>query len=326
MPRPMASITLDLDDKWSYLKTHGDATWTAMPSFLHAVVPRMLELLDELQIRATFFVVGMDAEQGANRDLLREICVRGHEVGNHSHRHEPWLHRYSDAEIRDELRRAHDAIGIATETAPVGFRGPGYSLSPATLQALGALGYHYDSSLLPTWIGPLARRWYLRSADFDESAHREREALFGSWRDGLRPLRPFRWDVDGPALVELPVTTMPVTRLPIHATYLLFLHERSPSLARAYLRLALDLCRARGVGPTMLLHPLEFLDPADEDARGLAFLPGVAQPYAAKRELLVDLLRRMDAAFWLAPLGLRAQATAAEDLPSKVPVLTRRPT
>jgi peptidoglycan-N-acetylglucosamine deacetylase len=319
---PVASISLDLDDKWSYLKTHGDPAWQELPSFLHVVIPRMLTLLDDLEIQATFFVVGQDATRASNRELLEAIRDHGHELGNHSHRHEPWLHRYSELETRDELGRAHEAISDATGQELVGFRGPGYSLSIATLRTLRDLGYHYDASLLPTWVGPLARTWYLRSSDLDESQRQERAALFGSWKDGARPLRPFRWDVDGAGIVELPVTTMPLTRLPIHLTYLLYVHERSPALARTYMRTALRLCQLRRVGPSMLLHPLEFLDPTDPEARDLAFLPGVmAQPYGAKRELLAETLSRIGDDFSLQPLRTQAEMLSTNGLRTRLPDL-----
>ena len=38
--KPLASLSLDLDNKWSYMKTHGDAGWEALPSYLDACVPR----------------------------------------------------------------------------------------------------------------------------------------------------------------------------------------------------------------------------------------------------------------------------------------------
>ena len=46
MPRPCASLSLDLDNAWSYLKTRGDDAWTAMPSYFETVVPRFLAIND----------------------------------------------------------------------------------------------------------------------------------------------------------------------------------------------------------------------------------------------------------------------------------------
>lgn len=94
MPKPLASLSLDLDNKWSYLKTHGDGGWETFPSYLDRVVPRVLRLLAARSLRMTFFVVGQDAAIEANHAALRSIADAGHEIANHSFRHEPWLHLY----------------------------------------------------------------------------------------------------------------------------------------------------------------------------------------------------------------------------------------
>src|SRR6185436_7597496 len=99
MPKPFASLSLDLDNKWSYLKTHGDRGWESRPSYLDRVVPRVLDVLDRLALRITVFVVGQDAAQECNQASLREIATAGHEIGNHSYEHEPWLHLYSPAQL-----------------------------------------------------------------------------------------------------------------------------------------------------------------------------------------------------------------------------------
>ena len=142
------------------------------------------------------------------------------------------------------MSQAERAIEDATGQHPQGFRGPGFSVSRDVLLALERRGYRYDASTLPTFIGPLARAIYFRHADLTPEERAERDALFGSWRDGTRPLRPYRWrtgQVDG--LIEVPVTTMPLLRTPIHMSYLMYLGERSPALAHRYLAVALRLCR-----------------------------------------------------------------------------------
>ena len=45
--KPVASLSLDLDNKWSYMKTHGDSGWDTYPSYLDVVVPRVLAFLKE---------------------------------------------------------------------------------------------------------------------------------------------------------------------------------------------------------------------------------------------------------------------------------------
>ncbi len=162
MPRPLCSLSLDLDDLWSYLKTHGDAGWEEYPSYLEIVVPRVLELLAARGLRITWFIVGRDAADPRHRDVLRSIADAGHEIGNHSFHHEPWLHLYSEAEIEAELARAEDAIEGATGVRPDGFRGPGFSFSPTLLNVLARRGYRYDCSTFPTLPRPAGSAVLLR--------------------------------------------------------------------------------------------------------------------------------------------------------------------
>ncbi|MFS8609564.1 MAG: polysaccharide deacetylase family protein, partial [Gammaproteobacteria bacterium] len=82
--RPVASISLDLDNKWSYLKTHGDPAWQGYPSYLDAVVPRIVEFLRDRRLETTVFVVGRDAALEKNRDALARLSEAGHSIGNHS--------------------------------------------------------------------------------------------------------------------------------------------------------------------------------------------------------------------------------------------------
>lgn len=321
--KPIASLSVDLDNQWSYLKTHGDPSWQALPSYLDLVVPRILSFLGERRLRITFFLVGQDAALPGNLEALGAIAAATHEIGNHSYHHEPWLHRYSDAEIADELDRSDEAIQAATGQRPVGFRGPGYSLSPATLRTLAQRGYRYDATTLPTFIGPLARAYYFRRSRLGTAEREQRAALFGSWRDGLLPLRPYRWHLggNGTHLVEVPVTTMPFVRIPIHFSYLLSISAISPRLARAYFQTALWLCHRSGVAPSLLLHPLDFLD--GNDVADLRFFPGMDVGYAAKLERLGEYVDALARWFALRSVLEHVEAlTAAAALPARLPSAT----
>ncbi|MEW6003591.1 MAG: polysaccharide deacetylase family protein, partial [Nitrospirota bacterium] len=94
MNKPLASISLDLDNQWSYMKTHGDSGWAAFPSYLDIFIPQILDILDRIDLKITFFIVGQDAALDKNGDVLKLLTERGHEAGNHSFHHEPWLHLY----------------------------------------------------------------------------------------------------------------------------------------------------------------------------------------------------------------------------------------
>lgn len=282
-PQPIASLSLDLDNKWSYLKTHGDSSWESLPTYLDVVVPRFLEMLAARDLSITVFVVGQDAVDERNAEPLAAIAEAGHEIGNHSFHHEPWLHLYPHQQLVDELARTEDALQAATGQRPIGFRGPGYSFSTDLHRTLAERGYLYDASTLPTFVGPLARAYYFMTAKLTPEERAERKKLFGSWKEGFRPLRPYLLEDVDPPLLELPVTTMPMLRAPIHLSYLLYLAGYSEWLAKRYFQAALALCRVRRLQPSILLHPLDFL--GCEDDGDLGFFPAMQLPAAKKLEL-----------------------------------------
>ncbi|HEX5273114.1 MAG TPA: polysaccharide deacetylase family protein [Gemmataceae bacterium] len=315
--KPLASVSLDLDNKWSYLKTHGDPGWESFPTYLPLVVPRVLRLLEDRGLTVTVFVVGQDAARDENRAALASIAAAGHEIGNHSFHHEPWLHLYSEEEIEADLGAAEGAIQKVTGRKPVGFRGPGFSLSPAVLEVLARRGYLYDASTFPTFLGPLARAYYFMTARLDPEEKKRRALLFGSFREGFRPLRPYRWLTAARPLVELPVTTMPLFRVPIHVSYVLYLACRSAALARAYFRAALLACRLARVRPSLLLHPLDFL--GGDDERDLSFFPAMGMPGARKLRLVGELLDLMAREYTIVPMREHALASPAFRLPTLIP-------
>lgn len=291
--KPPASLSVDLDNQWSYMKTHGDSGWRQFPTYLDQVVPHILDLAHTHELSFTIFVVGQDAALRRNADALAALGSSGHEIGNHSFHHEPWLHLKSATEVDSEIRRADEAICEATGQAPSGFRGPGFSISPPAVESLMELGYRYDASTLPTFIGPLARAFYFRRSSIDESELDKREKLFGQVGEVLRPIKPYRWRSRDRTILEIPVTTMPFFRTPIHATYLLYLAGYSERLAHLYLRAALELCSLTRVQPSLLLHSLDFL--GGDDVAGLDFFPGMDMRGETKRRLVrqyVDALGR----------------------------------
>ena len=299
--KPLASLSLDLDNLWTYLKTHGDPGWETFPSYLPLVVPRFLSLFEQLGLKATVFVVGQDASLPGNFAVLRSISDAGHEIGNHSFHHEPWLHLYSEREIAEELQRAETAIASATGIRPTGFRGPGFSHSEVLLRLLASRGYQFDASSFPTYLGPLARAYYFLTARLTPAERQRRKQLFGNLQEGLKPLRPYERTWGEQHLWEIPVTVMPLLRLPIHLSYILYIGLFSPRLALSYLRFALWLCRRFGVSPSFLLHPLDFA--SLEDAPALQFFPAMSMPFDRKMRLVEQVLKMLRKNFVVLPMG-----------------------
>jgi peptidoglycan/xylan/chitin deacetylase (PgdA/CDA1 family) len=307
--KPLASLSFDLDNLWSYQMTHGDVGWDEYGSYLDTLVPIVVDLLAERNLRITFFVVGQDAALERNVKAIAALADAGHEIGNHSFRHQPWLHRYSRLEIDEELAGAEQAIESVTGRHPVGFRGPGYSLSEDVLRVLVDRGYRYDCSTLPTIVGPLARRYYFRTAKLTERQREERAYLFGGAKEGLRPLKPYQWQVGPDRLLEIPVTTLPFARVPIHVSYVLYAAGMSPALGRQYFANAMRVCRLAGVEPSILLHPLDFLGADDVDALG--FFPGMGMTGSRKRTTVRACLDELSRQFTIVPMAEHADAIAS---------------
>ncbi len=309
----MASISLDLDDQWSYMKVHGDEGWDKFPSYLDVVLPITLDVLDKLGIKITFFIVGQDAAIEKNHAVLKSIVDRGHEVANHSFHHESWLKTYSKEKIEEEIRIAEEAILKATGKRTNMFRGPGFSWSNDLLEVLQQRGYIFDASLLPTYISPLMRKYYFWKSNLSKEEKESRKELFGSFREGFYPLKPFTWKFrNTKTLMEIPVTTMPVFKIPFHQSYLLYISNISTGLMKLYLRFAIMMCRITRTQPSYLLHPLDLI--GKDVVPELEFFPGMNVLSPRKLEIFETTMTMLKENFELLPMGEFAGRVRAEKL------------
>lgn len=99
--------------------------------------PRILDVLDREDARATFFVLGDRATKMP--DLLVEIDEAGHEIGNHTWSHGSMRSMWA-SQIRDELTRTSDAVYAAIGRRPGLFRPPFGRYAPSALAVIGDLG------------------------------------------------------------------------------------------------------------------------------------------------------------------------------------------
>lgn len=307
--KPLMSLSLDLDNKWSYLRTYGNSDWEQFPSYLDLVCPRILEFFAARDISITFFIVGKDATLPRNRAAIASLGAAGHEIANHSFFHEPWLHLYTEEEFEKDVENAEDAIGDVTGIRVNGFRGPGYSLTETTLRVLERRGYAYDATAFPNLLNPLARAYLFATANLPPEERKKRRALFGSFADAFRPVKPYRWELGPASLLELPVTTMPVFKTPVHFSYLTYLAMFSETLALVYLKMAMIMCRLTRTEPSMLLHPLDFLG-AEDDA-DLASFPAMRMPLAKKLRLMGLFVDRLCEHFTPVTMGRHVDCIAA---------------
>jgi hypothetical protein len=297
-----ATVSLDLDDIWTYLKVRGDPAWRERPTHFPIVIPALLDALASVGASATIFVVGADAARPDRAPWLRSLAEAGHEIGNHSHEHLSWQRALPTEEIVADLRESHAAISQLFGRAPRGYRAPGFSWNRSVLETLLAMDYRYDASVFPTWLGPIARTMFrARAAASDDHALRL-GGLFGEARDVLWPLKPFCWSLHaGARLMELPVTTVPIVRTPLHHSYVAYLASFSESLAMSYIVSALHLCRLTRTSVSYLVHPTDLV--GADAVPALRFFPGMGLSTTRKQQLLRRVLARLSTDRALVSLG-----------------------
>lgn len=284
---PATLVSVDLDDAACYHGIHGlpAPTEEQAEAGLERWLPRFLELFARTGSRATFFVIGRDLErdmQGAGRgaELLRQAVAEGHELGNHSFAHAYDLVRWP-AERQAADLQACDARLRELGATVQGFRAPGYTHDAGLMTRVAALGYDYDSSVLPSppyYAAKLAVMGHMALRG------RRSSSLATGGRSFFGRARPYRRS-DAP-LWELPMSVSPLLRLPLIGTSLLSLSGplaaglRRAALARSHFHLE--------------LHGMDLADPErDPVAEPLRRLqPELRVPWRMRHDRLWELLVR----------------------------------
>jgi len=265
------SVSVDLDGLGCYAAIHGltlrldDRSLRAVPEL---AVQRFCDLFSSLGVRGTFFVIGREASIAPG--TLRAAAAAGHEIASHSYAHDYAFSRKTREEIAQDLALAERAIEDASGRRPRGFRAPGYTLSPAVLDAVRDRGYAYDSSLLPS-----PPYYALKAAALLTYALRGRksQSILGGVGQLFAPRGPHRRR----GVRELPVATLPGVRAPVIGTTVL----PFPCLARG---------AAAGGFVNLELHGIDALDRTDVPEEIAAAQPGLRMPAAGKLHRLRGLL------------------------------------
>jgi polysaccharide deacetylase family protein (PEP-CTERM system associated) len=145
----VATLLLSIDfEDWHQLvhRRLGIASWDRRHAALEQQTAHLLDLLDEVGARATFFLLGMSAAN--HLDLVAEIVRRGHEAASHGYAHTRVYDQTPD-EFRADLERAAQTIADATGQRPLAYRAPAFSINRRTPWAYDVLteaGLRYDSS------------------------------------------------------------------------------------------------------------------------------------------------------------------------------------
>lgn len=118
-------------------------------------VPRILDLLREHGLLATFFVPGYTAETHAG--LIASLLADGHEVGHHGYLHLR-TDKVSEEAQRAEIERGFEALAAAGAPRPTGYRSPAWEMTDETFDLLAEHGITYDSSCMGD-DRPYVQRW-----------------------------------------------------------------------------------------------------------------------------------------------------------------------
>lgn len=108
-------------------------------------VPRLVEMLEQFGLKATFFIPGFTAE--LHPEMIELLMTNGHEIGHHGYLHER-PDTLSDEQEEAVLVRGLEALQRLTGKRPVGYRSPAWELKPTSPALLKRYGFLYDTSLM----------------------------------------------------------------------------------------------------------------------------------------------------------------------------------
>ncbi|MCP4632459.1 MAG: DUF3473 domain-containing protein [candidate division Zixibacteria bacterium] len=143
-------ITVDIEE-WFHGLEPDPSQWSGLTRRLHTSTEKLLELFQELDIKATFFVLGDVAKHTPS--LVEQINSEGHEIGSHGMYHR-FIYNQTPAEFREDLKQSIDIL-VSIINKPVKlYRAPYFSITKNSLWALEILreeGIVYDSSIFPIY-------------------------------------------------------------------------------------------------------------------------------------------------------------------------------
>ena len=235
-------------------------------------LPRILELFEKANIKATFFIIGRHLELASCRKRVKEIANAGHELANHTMNHTKQFSLLPRQEIEREIRECHDRLSDVTGRPPVGFRAPGYTINKNVIEVLQKLRYKYDASLNVSRLYNTAKAMYRRFII------REKDILLPQDLKGLPPPdKTYRARSKELVEAEDSLLLFPINIIPmIHYTFtsgsLIGFGKRVTRLAYRTIRNRIDVLNFE-------LHDIEFSNLSD--VKNTKFrMPSLSSRYA----------------------------------------------
>lgn len=174
------AITIDVETDWGGRLSVGPGNCQG----IEEGIPYLLHLLDELKIKATFFISGEVVTEYA--DIIHDIAEQGHEIASHGFEHNVNYSTMSKKEISEQISKSKKILEDEIGVTPIGFRAPQCRTNDDVYEALHELNFKYDSSMVR---GILPTRYNNLSI----------------------PSKPFMKN----NLLEIPISTMPYLKVPM---------------------------------------------------------------------------------------------------------------
>lgn len=191
-------LTIDVEDYFhvsAFENISAPATWGTRECRVEGNTDLVLRILDEYQVKATFFVLGWVAERYPQ--ITKTIAAAGHEIASHGYLHQRVALQDRNS-YRQDIRRSKGLLEDQTGQQVRGYRAPSYSITRETDWAFDELidaGFHYDSSIFPMKHDFYGIPDWPRFAGYAVKEN-------GAWVSADQVV------VDAPVIREIPITTM----------------------------------------------------------------------------------------------------------------------
>ena len=269
MSNKILNISVDVDNIHHYLRARNfkPNENTNLNSIYEDAIPRMLDIFDEFNIKATFFIVGEDAVNYPHR--VREMVYKGHEIANHTFNHFQHFLNLEKKEKEFEILECKKVLEDISGQRVIGFRAPGWNIDKVCMRILYENGFKYDSSIFPSYLNPI-----INLANIIINKGKMKSSLGVNPKLGFASKKPYYPDIDKiwkkgeqRNLLEIPPTVVPILNLPWLGTSLYKLGKPTFKLSKLFVDKFRDIILYQ-------LHAIETVDKTSVNDNRLHLKPG----------------------------------------------------
>ncbi len=294
--KPKLVVHIDVDSPLKLLTFHQikniEYELESLVEFYEISFDRALEFFDEMNIKASFFVVGEELEKSqAIKNVILKAHNAGHEIENHTYTHPFGLATLPLNIIRNEIIKCNQIIEQITGVHPIGFRSPGYSINADILEILSENNMKYDSSAFWSIMNPILKyghkyifKYGLKYSDSGEVSRKLPQTPFiTSARDWPNPGNKSK------PLLELPLPRLKYSGIPFYNNFNLL-------VPKLYTRIVSNTIKKPCL--VYLFHIIEFTDLTDKIPKELIVHPNLKTPVNEKinssREIIKTLCNQYE--------------------------------